>query len=143
MAGIIGLRCSTSGDQSRVRALLDWYLGVLEQSQILWWNIVLVKRLRWSGFIPCSFLCRQDVRRFFYQIIVVTLDWSRLVSIIQSNDSRKSIDVSRDDGWQWSIDGFGFLFKLFPHWSYFLLFLSIDATVSLVAIVCKMNNIFR
>ena len=37
-----------------------------------------------QGFISCSFLCRQNVSRFFCEIAVVTLYWSRLASIISS-----------------------------------------------------------
>ena len=40
--------CSTSGGQSKVRALVDWYLRVLDQRQVLWLNVVFVNRLRWS-----------------------------------------------------------------------------------------------
>ena len=81
-------RCSTSGGQSRVRAAIDWCLRVLD------------RRLDLAvGLIPCSFLCRQNVSRFLHEISVVTLYWSRLASIIQSNDFCKSIDVSRDMRW--------------------------------------------
>ena len=92
-------RCSTSGGQSRVRAPIDWCLRVLDRSLISQWSVALVNRLRWSRIYPCSFLCRQNVSRFLHEISVVTLYWSRLASIIQSNDFCKSIDVSRDMRW--------------------------------------------
>ena len=56
-------RCSTSGGQLRVRALIDWYL-----STRLELGLVVERRLRnpaqgGQGFTPCSFLCRWDIRR--------------------------------------------------------------------------------
>ena len=45
---VLSNQCSTSGGQSKVRALVDWYLRVLDQRQVLWLNVVFVNRLRWS-----------------------------------------------------------------------------------------------
>lgn len=88
--------CSTSGGQSRVRALLDSYLWALDQSLGL--AIVLVNRLLLSVSSEC--------KSFFS--VVVTLGLTTVGEHHLSNVSRESIDVSRDmrqkGGW--------FLFKL-------------------------------
>ena len=74
--------CSTSGGQLRVRALIDWYSQVLDQSQVSWLNVVFVIRLRWSGIYALLLPVSLGHKTFYYQAIVVTFDWSRLVSIV-------------------------------------------------------------
>lgn len=76
--------CSTSGGQSRVRALLDSYLWALDQSLGL--AIILVNRLLLSVSSEC--------KSFFS--VVVTLGLTTVGEHHLSNVSRESIDVSRD-----------------------------------------------
>ena len=111
--------CPTSGGQSRVRALIDWYLGVLEQSLASWSNVVLVNRLRWSGIYSSLLPVSSERKSFFCEASVVTLDWPRLASIICPSIFSKSIDVSRDTRATMIQRGFGFL-------NLFLFFFSID-----------------
>lgn len=136
--------CSTSGGQSRIHALIAGFWCLIKVRSCGWIRLFSAKSAPVIGDLvslaPSEPVISPDCKSFFYQTIVVILDWSRLISII-SSDTYKFIDLSRNKMMTWIFVFFifSFFFIFFRFFFAFYLFPFFSNSSLIVLMVRSIN----